>query len=640
MNFSSEQSLADIGRALTGVSFVISVFICIMIFMLGRVIIKALKKERLFVMSAKSSLLFGIAAVMCGLLLYFLHIFFQWLRTEVVDLQSIGFQISCVYWLLSGLVGLWFLYFSFTLFYRQEKQIQFLPLVINGAISGLSNTFVIYIINQSLNVQGNFTNGLFYAFLVGLVVHIMAERYIRTKIAVLTNQVIYEKRVALIDKTLHIPFERMERFEKGKISACLNNDTEKISEGMHLAVTGATNLITLFFCLIYLGILSFWGLILSLAVVVITILINLIVAGEANRLFEQTRDIQNKFFGFINDMLAGFKELALNRARRKAFQENFEGACEDYRRKGTKADLKFANAFIMEDIILLSVVGFVAFLFPVIFHMQGDLLYNYVFIFLYMIGPVTYLLHSFPQIMQIHVSWKRMTSLMSEVSELEKDDETDVEVSGKEVTLTLKGVQFEYKGLTENFSVGPIDYEFKPGELTFITGGNGSGKSTFAKLITGLYPADRGEMLINGIPKTPEQIKEYYSAIFSDFYLFDRLYGIEIGGREKEINNLLELLRIQDKVSIKDGEFSTTKLSTGQKKRLALLVAYLEDRPICLFDEWAADQDPGYRKFFYHHLLPQLRDKGKCVIAITHDDHYFHTADHLVKMDQGQFVEN
>ncbi|MDA1477740.1 cyclic peptide export ABC transporter [Bacillus changyiensis] len=640
MNFSSEQSLADIGRALTGVSFVISVFICIMIFMLGRVIIKALKKERLFVKSAKSSLLFVIAAVMCGLLLYFLHISYQWLRTEVIQLQSVGFQISFVYWLLSGLVGLWFLYFSFTLFYRQEKQIQFLPLVINGAISGLSNTIVIYIINQSLNVQGNFTNGLFYAFLIGLVVHIMAERYIRTKIAVLTNQVIYEKRVALIDKTLHIPFERMERFEKGKISACLNNDTEKISEGMHLAVTGATNLITLFFCLIYLGILSFWGLILSLAVVVITILINLIVAGEANRLFEQTRDIQNKFFGFINDMLAGFKELALNRARRKAFQENFEGACEDYRRKGTKADLKFANAFIMEDIILLSVVGFVAFLFPVIFHMQGDLLYNYVFIFLYMIGPVTYLLHSFPQIMQIHVSWKRMTSLMSEVSELEKDDETDVEVTGKKVTLTLKGVQFQYKGLTENFSVGPIDYEFKPGELTFITGGNGSGKSTFAKLITGLYPADRGEMLINGIPKTPEQIKEYYSAIFSDFHLFDRLYGIEIGGREKEMNNLLELLRIQDKVSIKDGEFSTTKLSTGQKKRLALLVAYLEDRPICLFDEWAADQDPGYRKFFYHHLLPQLRDKGKCVIAITHDDHYFHTADHLVKMDQGQFVED
>ncbi len=103
---------------------------------------------------------------------------------------------------------------------------------------------------------------------------------------------------------------------------------------------------------------------------------------------------------------------------------------------------------------------------------------------------------------------------------------------------------------------------------------------------------------------------------------------------------MLELLRIQDKVTIKDGEFSTTKLSTGQKKRLALLVSYLEDRPICLFDEWAADQDPEYRKFFYYNLLPMLRDEGKCVIAITHDDQYFHKADHLIKMEQGQFVEN
>ncbi|UDW03718.1 cyclic peptide export ABC transporter (plasmid) [Bacillus cereus] len=642
MNFSSEQSLADIGRALTGASFVIGVFICVNLFILYRVIVQALRKERSLVVSAKNRLLLGVAVVIYGALIYVLHESYKWLKSEFVDLQAVSTQMSIVYWLSIGLIGLYILYYTLTLFYKKEGQEQFLLMIISGAVSGLSNTFVIYIINQSLNTKDNFTNGLFYAFLIGLVVHIIAERYIRTRIAVITNRVVYEKRVKLIDKTLQIPFERMERFEKGKISACLNNDTEKISEGMHLAVTGATNLITLFFCLIYLGMLSFWGLVLSLGVVVVTILINLFVAGEATRLYEETRDIQNKFFGFINDMLAGFKELKLNRARKLAFQQNFEEACSDYRKKGTKVDLKFANAFIMEDMILLSVVGFVAFLFPLIFKMQGELLYNYVFIFLYMIGPVTYLLHSFPQIMQIQVSWKRINSLMEEVAELEKEDRISVEPSPeKKVILTLKGVQFQYKGTSgEDFSVGPIDYEFKAGEITFITGGNGSGKSTFAKLVTGLYPADRGETLINGVSKTPEQIQEYYSAIFSDFYLFDRLYGIDIDGREQEIQSLLELLRIQDKVTIKDGEFSTTKLSTGQKKRLALLVSYLEDRPICLFDEWAADQDPEYRKFFYYNLLPMLRDEGKCVIAITHDDQYFHKADHLIKMEQGQFVEN
>lgn len=642
MNFIGGQSITDLKGALIGVSFVISVFICIIVFILCRVIIQTLKKERSLVISGKNTLLLGIAIFMYGALIYTLHELYFWIRTKYVAFQSISTQTSTVYWLIIVLAGLYVLYYAFTLFYKKEGQKKLLLMIICGALSGLGNTFVIYLINQSLSMKDNFTNGLFYAFIIGLIVHIVAERYIRTRIAVITNEVVYKKRVELIDKTLKIPFERMERFEKGKINACLNNDTEKISEGMHLAVTGGTNLVTLFFCLIYLGILSFWGLILSLGVVIITILINLFVAGEANRLYEESRDIQNRFFGFINDMLLGFKELKLNRGRRKEFQNNFEKACEDYQKKGTRVDLKFANAFIMEDMILLSVVGFVAFMFPLIFEMQPDILYNYVFIFLYMIGPVTYLLHSLPQIMQIQVSWKRINSLMAEVTELEKADQplVDEVIPKKTVALTLKGVKFQYKNTNgENFSVGPIDYEFKPGEITFITGGNGSGKSTFAKLITGLYPADQGEFLINGVTKTPEQIQEYYSAIFSDFYLFDRLYGIDIDGREQEIHNLLELLRIQDKITIKDGEFSTTKLSTGQKKRLALLVSYLEDRPICLFDEWAADQDPDYRKFFYQNLLPELSRKGKCVIAITHDDHYFDKADHLIKMEHGKFSE-
>ncbi|REI04103.1 hypothetical protein DOS81_01970 [Staphylococcus felis] len=134
-------------------------------------------------------------------------------------------------------------------------------------------------------------------------------------------------------------------------------------------------------------------------------------------------------------------------------------------------------------------------------------------------------------------------------------------------------------------------------------------------------------------------ISDYYSAIFSDFHLFESLYGINLNGREKEVNGLLELLKIQDKVTIKGKKFSSTQLSTGQKKRLALLVSYLEDKPICLFDEWAADQDPEYRRIFYHVLLPELKSKGKCIIAITHDDHYFEQSDHLIKMDQGKFIE-
>ncbi|MEC3134274.1 ATP-binding cassette domain-containing protein, partial [Bacillus cereus] len=137
-----------------------------------------------------------------------------------------------------------------------------------------------------------------------------------------------------------------------------------------------------------------------------------------------------------------------------------------------------------------------------------------------------------------------------------------------------------------------------------------------------------------------EELNQYYSAILSDFHVFDRLYGINTEGMKAEIDHYLELLQLSDKVGIENGRFTTTQLSTGQKKRLALLVTYLEDRPILLFDEWAADQDPGYRRFFYEELLPQMRAKGKCIIAITHDDQYFHLADKLIVMEMGTVKMN
>ena len=204
------------------------------------------------------------------------------------------------------------------------------------------------------------------------------------------------------------------------------------------------------------------------------------------------------------------------------------------------------------------------------------------------------------------------------------------------VNLKLKDVEYFYDNNDEkSFKVGPINYEFNTGEIIFITGGNGSGKSTLAKLITGLYAPSKGVITLND--KISETLlNESYSAVFGDFYLFDKLYGIDYKCKEKEIQKYLEMLQLNSKVEIVDGKFSTTKLSTGQKKRLALLVTYLEDRPIYLFDEWAADQDPEFRLFFYDTILPELKRIGKCVIAVTHDDRYFDMADKVIKMEFGK----
>jgi ABC-type siderophore export system fused ATPase/permease subunit len=179
--------------------------------------------------------------------------------------------------------------------------------------------------------------------------------------------------------------------------------------------------------------------------------------------------------------------------------------------------------------------------------------------------------------------------------------------------------------------------------LLFVTGGNGSGKSTFAKLLTGLYTPAKGTITLAG-----QQINEqnqhwyrnYFSTIFSDFFLFSQV--LDKQGEladDSQIEAILEKLQLSGKVTTDKGIISNTQLSQGQRKRLALLVSYMEDAPIYLFDEWAADQDPHFRHYFYHDLLPGLIAKGKTVIAISHDERYFHLADRVLKFDDGLMSE-
>jgi putative ATP-binding cassette transporter len=210
----------------------------------------------------------------------------------------------------------------------------------------------------------------------------------------------------------------------------------------------------------------------------------------------------------------------------------------------------------------------------------------------------------------------------------------------------LDQVSFTYQSeKTEEgaFTLGPITVDLRPGNLVFVIGGNGSGKSTFVKVLTGLYAPQSGTVRMAGTPITEsnrEWHREHFSVVFSDFHVFDRLFGIEDATASALAERYLALLQIDQKVSLHERRFSTVELSQGQRKRLALVTAYLEDRPIYVFDEWAADQDPQYKEIFYRTLLPDLRARGKLVIVITHDDRYFHLGDHVVKLEDGKVVES
>ena len=209
--------------------------------------------------------------------------------------------------------------------------------------------------------------------------------------------------------------------------------------------------------------------------------------------------------------------------------------------------------------------------------------------------------------------------------------------------IEVDGLRFRYrsKGTRPGFTVGPVSLQFGRGEIVFVVGHNGSGKSTFLKMLTGLYAAEEGSIRVDGKPITPNDLADYralFGTIFVDHTLFERVYGMAPED-EARAAALLEEMGIAGKTGIKNGRVTQRDLSTGQKKRLAMVLTRLRDRPIVVFDEWAADQDPGFRDYYYQELLPALRRAGKLVVVVTHDDQHFGLADRTIHFHGGHAVE-
>ncbi|HIG17002.1 MAG TPA: ATP-binding cassette domain-containing protein, partial [Candidatus Handelsmanbacteria bacterium] len=210
--------------------------------------------------------------------------------------------------------------------------------------------------------------------------------------------------------------------------------------------------------------------------------------------------------------------------------------------------------------------------------------------------------------------------------------------------ITVTGIEFAYqnKSAGEQFKIGPLSFDINAGEVLFIVGGNGSGKSTLLKVISTLYQPQQGTIKIDDLTVDDDAIdayRELFSIIFSDFHLFGKLYGLRHVQPER-VNELLGRMQLDGKTTFADECFTSLELSTGQRKRMALAVALMEDKQIYLFDEWAAEQDPEFRSYFYEHLLSELKRNGKTVIAVSHDDRYFHHADRVLKMELGSFVSD
>lgn len=519
-------------------------------------------------------------------------------------------------------------------------------LVTVAALAGLAGGFasvgLVAAITSTLS-HGGFTSSRTVWYYVGLAAVLLIMRVVSSLLlSYLAQNATLELRMELSRQILASPLRRLEEVGAHRLLATLTGDVNAISGGILVIQTLILQGAMLVGCLLYLIWLS-WTVFLGVFIFMIgAITIYQLSIKRAINYLRVARGHQDELFKHFRAMTEGTQELKLHRGRRDSFLADLLlKTAASLRRNNLLGNGIFILSGSWAQVLVFALIGLLLFALPAIQQVDSRVLIGFAFTISYVIAPIESIMTVLPGLGNANVSLQQIESLgLKLVSTVDRESEPRA-LDPLWTSLELDDVRHTYHHEQEDrlFVVGPLTLTFEPGSLIFLTGGNGSGKTTLVKLLTGLYAPESGEIRLDGKTITDENrdaYRQYFSAVFSNFYLFESLLGIESPNLDDRARDYLHKLQLEHKVQITAGEISTIDLSQGQRKRLALLTAYLEDRPIYVFDEWAADQDPLFKDIFYLHLLPELKSKGKTVFVISHDDRYYHLADRIIKLEDGQ----
>jgi putative ATP-binding cassette transporter len=528
-------------------------------------------------------------------------------------------------------------------FLLRSSRRMFAIAVVTGFLSGISSAGIIALINRIVTQAGvNTPIGLLWAF-VGLVLVSLVANFICQIVLIrLAQQAIFHLRLQLSRQILASELAHLETVGAARLLATLTDDVQSVADAVRLIPFLCVDLAIAIGCLLYVTWLSWQVALFVFGFLSLFLNIYGWILRRAKQKLTLARNEQDRLFQHFRSVTDGTKELKLHYQRRQAFlQADLDSTAAAYRRYNIEGFSLFAIIVNWGKFSFFLVIGLVLFALPKLMPLTPQAFSGYILTFTYLIGPLESLISRLPILSRAGVALSKIESLNFSLGDRAEAMTPPPAPLAHWHRLELQQVTHCYPSDRDErqFTLGPIDLSFQPGELVFLVGGNGSGKSTLAKLLTGLYIPESGSLRLDGQEITAanrEWYRQHFAVIFADFYLFDRLLGLDTPGVERQAQHYLKQLRLDHKVSLSHDRLSTIALSQGQRKRLALLTAYLEDRPIYLFDEWAADQDPEFKALFYRQLLPELRDRGKTVLVISHDDHYFHVADRLIKLDYGQ----
>lgn len=528
------------------------------------------------------------------------------------------------------------------------------------SLASIATTMVLIIVNLAAEQAEDGVASMRYLGMMALslIGYIWAQKKSSDMIAAEVEHILHQLRLSLFDRVRKAAPDTLAKVGQGAVQTALTQEMQTVSAALPLMLNGVQQVVLIICVAAYLAWLSTFAFVMISVLAVVVSTIHLQRMRKINAATRDAIDDENLLFGGLTDLLHGFKEVKMNSRRRDALL----GALNDrsIRARDTKSVVKaqWSREFALIQLAFYGMMAAMVFIVPIFTSDYHDVAVQTTTAALFMIGPIGAVVASVPSFTDSDVALRKINDIdhqLEDALDAQHANEAANGTSSPETLdklrgalgniaeISLRDVRFAYPGTTDSpgFAVGPINATFKKGEITFITGGNGAGKSTIIAVLTGLRPAAGGSIMVNDCPLPTDALqlyRDHFATVLSDYHLFRELYGIdEID--PKRVETLLKQMEIDDKVEIDDNAFSTTSLSQGQRKRLALIAALLEEKPVLVLDEWAADQDPHFRSVFYEKILPSLRKQGKIIICVTHDDRWFDAADTIYHVRDGEFVD-
>lgn len=519
--------------------------------------------------------------------------------------------------------------------------------VILGILSGLFGFLFISSVTSVIGmiIAGNFTTiskEYILIFISIILLFVWIRRTLSLAIVKLSQTLFWNLRKHILSLVLNANYQQLSG-RKPQIRTAVLNDIYALTDTSLNIIQFTTSAILALSCLVYLFTISWVLFLITLFIALVGVAVYHLSARSTQDQFKRSRDLENGFQESLGSILDGFKEIYIEPKKGKfIYDHNIRNIADKSYANNMAAFTGFINNQITGQVLFYVLISAVLLFFSLFLNIKPGDTVSFIFTLLYLLSSIETIMVLLPGIARAKVAADHLSDLTKELAEADFNSR----IPSKYITrdefeqLTVQDLEYHYVGEDNPFAIGPINFELRKGEIVFIYGGNGSGKTTFLHSVLGLRIPSSGGIMLNDALVTADNYTYYktlFSVVFSDFYLFHELVGIDSPDMEKW-DYYIRLFELEGKVTIENNRLSTTDLSAGQRKRLALIAALMEDKPVLVMDEWAADQDPYFRKKFYTQVLPILKKEGITIIAITHDDKYYSCADKLYKMDYGKLI--